>query len=310
MVWILIVIAVLFAVFIGLLSYFFLVAFVKQNLGDMEDMNSQVNIPLSEYKDVIAHGINYTNSHPYKLVDTVSFDGLKLVARYYSNKSDITVIMFHGYRSSAVRDFSCAIKMYMDKGYNVLLCDQRSHGLSEGKLITFGVKESRDVLAWVEVATERFGAKKVILSGMSMGASTVLLSCKHGLPDAVKAIIADCGFTSPVDIMKKVAKNNLKINATPFLPFLNVFCRIFGGFSIYKADTASAIKDCDVPILFIHGKCDELVPCEMTEASFKSANEKSKLVMIDGARHGLSFLVDRETVEKELFDFIEKYTAD
>lgn len=272
-------------------------------------MDAPVNIPLSDYKEAISKGIEYVNSTPYRLVDTVSFDGLKLVARYYSNNSDKTVIFFHGYRSSAVRDFSCAVKMYIDRGFNVLLCDQRSHGLSEGKLITFGVKESLDVQTWVEFATERLGAEKVVLSGMSMGASTVLLSCQYGMSDTVKAIIADCGFTSPVDIMKKVARNNLKINAAPFLPFLNLFCLLFGGFSIYKADTAKAIKNCDTPILFIHGKNDELVPCEMSENAFKFANEKSKFVSIDGARHGLSFLVDRKTVEKELFDFVDKYTA-
>ena len=307
--WALIVVAVLFLVFLGLLTYFFLIAFVKQNLGDVDDMDAPVNIPLTEYKEVISKGIDYINSTPYRLVDTVSFDGLKLVARYYSNNSDKTVIFFHGYRSSAVRDFSCAVKMYLDRGFNVLLCDQRSHGLSEGKLITFGVKESRDVHTWIEFASERLGAKKIVLSGMSMGASTVLLACNYGMPDTVKAIIADCGFTSPVDIMKKVARNNLKINASPFLPFLNIFCRLFGGFSIYKADTAKAIKNCDTPILFIHGKCDELVPCEMSENAFKSANKKSKFVSIDGARHGLSFLVDRKTVEKELFDFVDKHTV-
>lgn len=304
--WFLVVLAILFVAFIGVLTYFFLLGFVKQNLGDTDDLDAPVNIPLKDYKEIIAKGIEYVNTEPHKWVYTVSFDGLKLAARYYDNKSDTTVIMFHGYRSSAARDFSCAVKMYVERGYNVLLCDQRSHGRSEGKIISFGIKESRDVLTWVELATEHFGAKKIILSGLSMGASTVLYACEHGLPDTVKAITADCGFTSPVDIINKVAKKNFKINAKPFLPFLNIFCLVFGGFSVYKTNTSKAIKNCDIPILFIHGKSDDFVPCEMTETAFKCANSKSKILLVEGAGHGLSFLVDTELVIKELFIFIDE----
>lgn len=303
--WFLIILAVLLIAFLGLLTYFFLLGFVKQNLGDLDDVNAPVNIPLSDYKDIIAKGIDYVKSTPHKWVDTVSFDGLRLFARYYDNKSDKTVIFFHGYRSSPVRDFSCAVKMYLDRGFNVLLCDQRSHGRSEGKIISFGVKESHDVLTWIEVAAERFGAERVILSGMSMGASTVLLACEHGLPETVKGIIADCGFTKPADIINRVAKKNFKINAKPFLPLLNIYCKIFGKFSIFKADTVKAIKNCNIPILFIHGNDDNFVPCEMTKETFESANFESRLVLIDGAGHGLSFLVDRTRVEKELFEFLE-----
>ncbi len=303
--WILIVLLILLLLFIGLLVYFFLLGFVKQNLGDTDDMNAPVNIPLEDFKETIQRGIEYINSEPHKWVYTVSYDGLKLAARYYDRNSDKTIIMFHGYRSSAARDFSCAVKMYLDKGFNVLLCDQRSHGRSEGKLITFGIKESRDVLTWVELAVEHFSAEKIILSGLSMGATTVLFACEHGLSRKVKGITADCGFSSPADIINKVAKKSFKINAKPFLPFLNLFCLAFGSFSIYSTNTSKAIKNCDIPILFLHGKADNFVPCEMTEAAFKNANKKSQLLLVDNAGHGLSFLVDRKNVEAQLFKFIE-----
>lgn len=275
-------------------------------MGDVDNVDSLINKPLEEYKDIIKNGIEYINSTPHKWVEVVSYDGLKLKARYYDNKSDKTIILFHGYRSSAARDFSCAVKMYIDFGFNLLLCDQRSHGRSEGRLITFGVKESRDVITWTEFIQNKFSPTSIILDGMSMGATTVLLSANHNLPPVVKGIIADCGFSSPVDIINKVAKDSFKINAKYLLPVLNLGCMFFGKFSIYGSSTLDSVKKFDRPILFVHGKKDGFVPCEMSEMAYSNANEKSKLVIIEEANHGLSFLVDRKTVEKELKIFLEK----
>ncbi len=301
----LIVFGVLAFVFLIVLIYFFCVAFVRQNLGDFNDVNSPVNKPLEKFKDIISGGIEYIKNTPCKEVNVVSYDGLTLFARYFDNKSDKTVILLHGYRSSAMRDFSCAVKMYTDFGFNVLLCDQRAQGLSEGNLITFGIKESYDVISWVEFITEKFATKKILLGGLSMGATTVLLSCSHNLPDSVKGMVADCGFTSPVAIINKVAKQHFKINANLVLPFLNIFCLLFGKFSIYGHNTKDAIKDSKIPILFIHGKNDGFVPCSMTEEAFACANSDSKLLIVDGADHGLSFLVDRETVLSEIKAFLK-----
>lgn len=275
-------------------------------MGDVDNVDSLINKPLEEFKDIIKKGIEYIYTTPHKWVEVVSFDGLKLKARYYDNKSDKTIILFHGYRSSAARDFSCAVKMYIDFGFNLLLCDQRSHGRSEGRLITFGVKESRDVITWTQFVQSKFNPTSIILDGMSMGATTVLLSANHNLPPIVKGIIADCGFSSPVDIINKVAKDSFKINGKYLLPVLDLGCKLFGKFSIYGSSTLDSVKKFDRPILFVHGKKDGFVPCEMSEMAYSNANEKSKLVIIEEANHGLSFLVDRKTVEKELKIFLEK----
>ncbi len=306
MVLLLIVLIVLVLALIGVITYFFLLAFVKQNMGDLDDVESPVNKPLEKYKDVIRKGIEYNLSAPHKLVHTVSFDGLKLSARYYDNGFDRTVILFHGYRSSAVRDFSCAVKMYKNFGFNVLLCDQRSHGNSEGRLITFGIKESRDVLSWISITTEKLSAKEILLGGMSMGATTVLLSCRFGLPECVKGIVADCGFTSPADIINKVARESFKINAEKILPLLNLMCRIFGKFSIYETNTLKALDGSNVPVILIHGDNDNFVPCEMSERAYGHIKERCRLVKVAKAGHGLSYLVDKEIVETELGKFIEK----
>lgn len=300
------ILALVLIAFVCIIAYFFCMAFVKLDTGDLDDMNCPANKPLKEYHEVIAKGINFINSREPEWVETVSFDGLKLYARYFDNSSDKTIFLFHGYRSSASRDFSCAVKMYLDFGFNILLVDQRSHGKSEGKLITFGVKESRDVVSWTEYVNNRYNPEKIIISGMSMGATTVLLSLDYKLPENIVGVIADSGFTSPVDIIKLVAKKSMKINAGFFIPILNVCCLLFGGFSLYKANTLKSVKKTDLPILLIHGLKDNFVPNEMSKAVYEKRKEKTEIFLVEDAGHGLGFLVDTKGTKGKLDAFIKK----
>lgn len=93
--------------------------------------------------------IRDTLSIPYEDVFITSFDGLRLHAKFYaaSERKAPVQIMFHGYKSSAERDFCGGLREGIDGGFNVLLVDQRAHGESEGKYLTFGVNERFDCLS-------------------------------------------------------------------------------------------------------------------------------------------------------------------
>ena len=292
-------------IFLLVIYFFFSLAFVKRNIGNTDDLDDPINKPLQNYKSEIKEGIDFLENEPYKWIHTESLDGLNLAARYFDYRQDKTIILFHGYRSSAARDFSCAIKMYKELGFNILLCDQRSHGLSEGRLITFGIKESDDVKIWAELVAEKFRPKSIILSGMSMGATTVLLSLSKELPAKVKGVIADSGFTTAKEIILKVAKQYFKINAKPFMPLFNLYCKILGGFSLNTISTEEAVNNSVIPILFIHGKADSFVPYEMSVRAYKNANLKSRILLVENAEHGLSYLVDKTAVEEEVQNFIK-----
>ncbi len=295
-----------FVLVLAIIVYiFFSIAFVKHNVGNTDNLNDPINKPLLKYKDIIQSGLDYINNTPHKWIYIRSFDGLNLAARYFDNNSKKTVILFHGYRSSAARDFSCAVKMYMNFGFNVLLCDQRSHGRSEGKLITFGVKEKRDAISWCEYICEKYSPQNIVLGGMSMGATTVLLALGEKLPKNVKAVIADCGFTSPEAIILKVAKESFKINAKYFLPLINLYCIIFGKFSIYNNNTCNTVKKTNIPVMLIHGENDGFVPCDMSVETYKNANEKSRLLIVKKADHGLSYLNDEKLVKDSIKKFLK-----
>ena len=299
----------LIILFLILIYFCFSFAFVKHNIGDFDNLDDDINKPIIAYKEIVKKGMDYIDNTPHTLHNVLSFDGLKLSALYFDNKSDKTVILFHGYRSSAKRDFSCAVEMYSKLGFNVLLCDQRSHGKSEGRLITFGIKESKDVLSWCDYAIYKLLAKQILLGGMSMGATTVLLSCNYNLKDNVKGIVADCGFSSPIDIIKTVGKKIFKLNISFIIPFVNLLCLLFGKFSLYNHSTLDAVKKSDIPIPYIHGKADNFVPFSMSESTYNAKKNNRKLFAVENADHGLSFLVDTKGVMSALTEFItENFT--
>ncbi len=260
-----IIVLILFA--LGLF-WAFKTAFMRSDIR-LTDVNSG---PLAEYKHVFEKSLEYIDALPSQRFFIKSFDGLRLAATYYNNdNSDTTILLFHGYRSDGKFDFACAVKFYFELGLNVLVVDQRCNGESGGKLITFGIKERYDVLSWTNFINQKFAPKNIFLSGVSMGATTVMMAANLDLPDNIRGIIADCGFTAAPDIIKKVALQAFKINATPILPLLNTMCKLFGKFDLYETTTIKSLSESDIPIFFIHGKCDGFVPCEMTETSYEAA---------------------------------------
>ena len=304
--WLFYIILFFLLLFIGLLFIFFNMAFVRKNganIGEVEESTY-----LKPYIEKLKPGLDFIDNHPFEEVSIFSFDGLKLYGRYYNHNTDKTVILVHGYRSNGRHDFSGALKFYYDYGFNVLLIDQRSHGKSEGKLITFGVKESCDVRDWAEFLNKKYAPEYIALSGVSMGGCTVAFSLKRGLPKNVKCVIADCGFTSPEAIIRKVGYDRFKINAKFYMPFLNALTHLFGHFSIYET-TIDALRDNKTPIVFIHGEKDNFVPVEMSREALKAAGKYGSGVFVKEADHGLSYLVETERVTNEITAFLSKNLA-
>ena len=291
--------------FVLVVFYFFSLAFMRKSNANVDDMDTTINESLKPFSAVMEKGMDFIRNTPHEWLYTTAFDGVKLAGRYFDNNSSCTIFLFHGYRSSGIHDFSCAVEMYYKMGFNIFLADQRAHGNSSGKLITFGVKESRDVVTWTELINEKFSPSQVVISGISMGATTVLLSLYHNLPKNVVGVIADCGFTSPADIIEKVGRDSYKINAHFFIPFLDAACKLLGGFSIRGISTVEAVQKTQLPILLIHGKKDNFVPCEMSEQTFSKCKDNCRIFLSEEAGHGMSFLTDTEELLAELKSFLK-----
>lgn len=246
-------------------------------------------------------------SREFEEVWIKSFDGLKLFGRYYHVKDGAPLqIEFHGYHGFAYRDFCGGNKIARDAGHNTLLIDQRNHGKSEGRAITFGINERRDAKSWVEWAVERFGKdQKIILAGVSMGAANVLMASELDLSENVVGVIADCPYSSPVEIICKVSRER-KIPVWLIYPFIFSAAAIFGHFNLGAATPIDAVRKAKLPILLIHGTADKYVPYDMS-VRMKAANEKGvTFLTVPEAGHGLSYMVDSKAYENAVLEFCRK----
>lgn len=236
-----------------------------------------------------------------------SQDGLTLHAKYFEYAPGAPMeIMFHGYRGSAERDLSGGIQRCFALGRNILLVDQRTSCGSEGNVISFGINEHRDCLLWIDFAVNHFGSDvKIILTGISMGASTVLMAAGKPLPDNVVGVLADCGFSSPKEIIKKCAKD-MKLPADLIYPFIKLAAKIYGHFDLEEYTPLEAMKTCKIPVIFFHGETDDFVPCYMSRDIYDACNSPKRLVTTPNAGHGLVYLVDNEGYFKNVVDFFSE----
>ena len=268
----------------------------------------RIEIPEGEiyevFRERMTHWVRWTRSLPREDVEITSFDGLKLRGKYYEYAPGAPMeLMFHGYRGNAERDLSGGVYRCFALGRSVLIVDQRSCGNSEGDTITFGIKEHRDCLAWLDYAVDRFGPdQKIILTGISMGASTVLMAAGRELPANVIGVLADCGYTTAREIMMEVIRQ-MKLPPKLCYPFVKLGAKLFAGFDPDSCSALEAAPEIRVPVIFFHGDGDDFVPCSMSRKNFEACTARKKLVLVPGAGHGLAFPVDEEKYLQDLREF-------
>lgn len=303
-----IIIGILIILILGISYYSYRMAFYSgaKNPAEYKLKLPKGEIYQREYDRAISY-IKVLNEMDYEKVRIKAHDGTPLAARYYHVSDGAPVhIEFHGYRSRATTDF-CGINVLVrELGHNTLLVDQRAHGESGGKTISFGIKERLDCLDWINYTLDRFGKDtKIILSGLSMGAATVLMASELELPQNVVGIMADCPYSSPKDIIKQECG---KMGLPPKLayPFVRLGGMIFGGFDPSSATAKSAVGKAKVPILIIHGEADDFVPCSMSREIIDACASDKTLITIPLAGHGISYITDRPLYEKSVEEFLKK----
>lgn len=284
---------------------FFLVFYVPRRKPKDE---SVIEIPSGKvyepFRALMTDWILKSRAMPHEDVQITSFDGLTLRGKYYEYEPGAPVeIMFHGYRGSAERDMAGGVQRSFACGHSALVVDQRTAGSSEGHVISFGVNESRDCRSWVDFAIERFGSEvKLILTGISMGAATVVMAAGKELPKNVVGVLADCGYTSAQDIIKKCIRQ-IKLPENLLYPFIRLGAKLFGRVDLEAATPIEAVKRCRVPVIFYHGEADDFVPCEMSVRNYEACAAPKLLYTVPGAGHGLAFPVDKEGYLRELRKF-------
>ena len=299
MLWLL---AALFACLIVLLVLFILVFYAPRR--------PEPEFPLppgpayEPYHQVMIDGMKRMRAHPQEVFTIKSHDGLTLRGRYFEFAPGAPMeIMFHGYRGTADRDLCVGMDRAFALGHSCLIVDQRTTGGSGGRVITFGLREYRDCLRWVDFAVDHFGPEvRIILTGISMGASTVLLAAGEDLPSNVVGVLADCGFTSAKAIIRKVAK---QLHLPPWLvyPAVRLSARLFAGLDLEENSPIEAMGRVKIPVIFAHGEEDNLVPCYMSRENFDACVSPKAIFTAPGAGHGLCYLATGDEYIRALREF-------
>ena len=254
-------------------------------------------------------GGKYLRSCGCATVSLTARDGTTLVGHWYEHPHPRRIIVaMHGWRSSWEQDFGLIAPFFHDAGCSVLYAEQRGQNASGGQHITFGLLEHQDCLQWVQwVLAHTVVNLPVYLAGISMGATTVLLAAGLKLPSQVRGIIADCGFTSPHAIWQHVAQNNLHLNYSLHQPWVERLFRRRLQLNPRSASTTEALAKSRVPVLLIHGSDDSFVPVEMTYENYKACTAEKALLIVPGAGHGMSYLMEKTRYERALSEFWEQY---
>lgn len=268
--------------------------------GDDEDDN------LDEDSDInwLEESSNYQDKY------LTTFDSLKLHAYEIinENKTNKWAIVVHGYTSEG-NLVSSKAKYFYEMGYNVLVPDLRGHGSSDGDYIGMGWDDRLDIIDWINTIIESDADAEIVLHGTSMGSATVLMVSGEKLPTNVKAIIADCGYTSVWDEFSYQLKTLFNLPSFPVMNLSNMVTMVRAGYSLKDASAIEQVKKATVPILYIHGDKDDFVPYYMMDELYDATNSPKEKLTVEGAGHAKSDLVNPQLYWTTINDFLGKYLA-
>jgi len=235
-------------------------------------------------------------------------DGETLAGHWYPCEGAKRVVLaMHGWRSSWDHDFGMVADFLHKNGCSILFAEQRGQGGSGGACMGLGALERYDCADWAAWLSKKEPVLPMYLAGVSMGATTVLLAAGLPLPDTVRGIVADCGFTSPQDIGRHVVENNLHMSFSLRARAADAMCRKKNREGIRSCSTVEVLQTAKIPVLLIHGADDTFVPVSMTYENYKACAAPKELLVVPGADHGMSYFVDRKRYEDALKAFWQKY---
>ena len=305
--WIIIFIAALLGLLTLLSAYIcYCLAFFSPKRKAIPD--DVVEIPKGKiyeaFREPMEKWIKEARTMPHEQISITSFDGLTLRGKYYEYAPGAPIeLMFHGYRGAADRDLCGGVQRCFALKRSALIVDQRACGSSEGNVITFGVNESKDCHSWLTFMRGRFGPDvKIILTGISMGAATVVMAAGKPLPENVIGVLADCGYSTAKEMICKTIQE-MHLPSRLMYPFVKLGAKLYGGFDLEETSPLEAISRCSVPVIFYHGEADQFVPCRMSRTLYDACPTKKALVTVPEAGHGLSFPVDEARYIQTLGDF-------
>lgn len=245
-------------------------------------------------------GVRYANCYIHGYRDTDLYGQVFLQQQFTDN----WVLVVHGYGGSGSL-MEYAVKEFHDRGFNVVVPDLRCHGKSKGEYIGMGWLDRMDIIEWCNKIIKGNVNAKIVLYGVSMGAASVLMAAGENIPKNIVCAVSDCSFDSVAGIVSRQIHRILKMPAAPVVMCLDLMCSKKAGYHLAGASVVKKVKKIRVPVLFIHGDKDELVPVTMVYKLYNNAVCKKDLLIIHGAGHGVSAMVEKNVYWSRVFDFVK-----
>ncbi|WP_083584434.1 alpha/beta fold hydrolase [Bacillus weihaiensis] len=249
----------------------------------------------------------WTEEQTFKELELKSEDGLTLKAAFldHPDSNGKAVILAHGYKGSS-EQMPGVTKFYYEQGFDVLKPDARGHGKSEGDYIGYGWHDRKDYVQWANLLAQEYTSTNILLHGFSMGAATVLMTSGEALPDEVKGIIADSGYTSVKEELAHQLKYLYHLPAFPLMEVTSVVTKVRAGYTFDEASAIEQVKKNTLPLFIIHGDQDELVPTSMGNELYEAATSEKELWIVPGADHTEAYTVAEEEYQQRLLTYFEK----
>ncbi len=291
--------------------FFFEVAVPRNSHIPRLGKKEEEDVWRKEIRQRIGKAIEWLKDQETEQLTVTSYDGLKLRATLFPAGQEIPpkiIVAVHGYRNCGEREYAAMAPFFHRLGYHLLMVDDRAHGESEGDYIGYGWQDHFDCETWIEYLIRRFGQEaEIVLYGISMGAATVMITAGDRLPEQVKGVIADCGYTSAMDQFRFVLKTVYHLPAFPLLPLTRRLTKRKAGYDFEDCDAKTALGRATLPFLFIHGDQDDFVPTSMGRENLKACtSEKKELLLIEGAGHAQSYFVDTARYEEAVERFLSQ----
>lgn len=255
-----------------------------------------------KYRDKIKSIAEKLDKLPNERVYCNSKDGLALSARFYNTGSDKVAVLCHGVHAVPWNNFSVLGERLLASGYDVLIIDERAHGQSQGRFVTYGTRESEDILCWLDFLKSYPAIKEITLCGVSMGGSSVCYIADKVDDERVKTLIIDCAFVSADRLTKEIFKR-MKL---PYFLVCGAFvcAKLFVKVDM-KERTEDHLAKTGIPALFIHGTADKVVNYKQTLSNYSACASKKQLITVDGADHTVATVAGGDEVLQKIMNFID-----
>lgn len=294
----------------GVGNYF--VNYALSPASDSAERNVDEEVtPTSDAESIIAENEKIEDAKGDVFAPTLSDagitanDGIALKANYRTYEgSNKWVIIIHGYKSNKENMMAFGAEYY-NRGYNVLLPDNRAHGESEGDYIGMGWLDKDDIALWVNWIAQQNSEAQIILHGVSMGGATTMMVSGMNLPSVV-GYIEDCGYTSAWDIFVSELDARFSLPPFPIMHISNIVATLKAGYDFKDASALEQVKLCQQPMLFIHGDKDDFVPVDMIYQLYDAANCEKDIYIVNNAGHADAKNYDPNAYWNRIFGFIDE----